>query len=110
MSESEIENDAANPEDNGQKSSVFALSGRLDAVSVPQWESEVLALADQSDVVLDLGEVAYMSSAGLRMILRLAKRLDERRESLRLVKVQPPVYQVLEMSGFLAFLTVEQAS
>ncbi|MGC9385632.1 MAG: STAS domain-containing protein [Hydrogenovibrio sp.] len=90
-------------------SECLKIEGRLDAVTVSQWEAPVLALSDESDVCLDLTAVEYISSAGLRLVLRLAKRLHEREQSLKLTGVQPAVHHVLEMSGFLAFLTVETA-
>jgi anti-anti-sigma factor len=58
-------------------------------------------------VELDLAEVSYMSSAGLRVLLQAAKVLQKRGERLRLVNVPPQIYNVLNLAGFTSFIDIK---
>ena len=57
-------------------------------------------------MVLDLARLDYISSAGLRVVLLLAKKLKQAGGALALCDIQPSVREVFEISGFLAILTV----
>lgn len=84
---------------------VFALTGRLDAVTAPDWEAKLLQLAESSGgVQLDLSGLEYISSAGLRLILMLAKRLQAQGHSLSVSGMNDNVRHVFEMSGFLQII------
>ncbi|MGE4503278.1 MAG: STAS domain-containing protein [Thiomicrospira sp.] len=87
--------------------SCLALQGRLDAVTAPQWEANVLALAESPKVMLDFRQLDYISSAGLRLVLMLAKRMQAKQGELQLCGLKPSVHQVFEMSGFLQILSVQ---
>ncbi len=81
--------------------------GRIDSSNASAAEAEVFELIDshpQADPVLDCGQLDYVSSAGLRVILHLLKR----RPSLKLTNVTPDVYDILEMTGFTEMLPVEK--
>ena len=71
-------------------------------------ESQLLALVDNGEHqwVLDLGRLEYISSAGLRVVLMLAKRIRENQGQLVLCGMHPHVREVFDISGFLAILTV----
>ncbi len=84
------------------------LNGRIDSNNAPQVEQELMtALAGAADeeVVLDAAALEYISSAGLRVILRIKKR----HPALRITNVTSEVYEILEMTGFTELLTVEKA-
>ncbi len=84
------------------------LTGRIDSGNASQTESEILAsLAGYggSDVVLDANGLEYISSAGLRMILRLKKAYSD----LKITGVNPEVYEIFEMTGFTEMMDVEKA-
>jgi anti-sigma B factor antagonist len=81
---------------------LLALSGRLDTETSADLE---LALQDLKDAgatrfVIDLGEIGYVSSAGLRVLLALAKQLDGGRGSLKLCALNDAVRQVFDVAGF----------
>jgi anti-sigma B factor antagonist len=81
---------------------LLALSGRLDTETASDLE---LALQDlQADgarhFVIDLGDIGYVSSAGLRVLLALAKQLDGGRGSLKLCALNEAVRQVFDVAGF----------
>ena len=58
-------------------------------------------------VELDLAEVPYMSSAGLRILLLAAKALQKRSERLRLINVPLHIYNVLNLAGFTSFIDIK---
>lgn len=60
-------------------------------------------------MVLDLSKLSYVSSAGLRVILVMAKRLKDAGGELVLCEIQPQVREVLCVSGFLAILSVHES-
>jgi anti-anti-sigma factor len=83
-------------------------SGRLDTSAAPAFEREMVA-ATQSDtgpLLIDLGELVYVSSAGLRVILMAAKRVRAKGGRLALCGLQPQVAEVFEISGFGAIVPV----
>ena len=91
---------------------VLAATGRLDALTGGAIERachEALGLAPK--VALDLRNVNYMSSAGLRILLSSLKLASSRNGAFALIAPQENVREVLEMSGFTKiFLIVDDAS
>ena len=74
------------------------LNGRIDSNNAATVEKEMLAqLAENSvaSVTLDAAALEYISSAGLRVILRLKKSNPE----LRIINVNSEVYEILDMTG-----------
>jgi anti-anti-sigma factor len=81
---------------------ILALSGRLDTETSADLE---LALADlqaagATHFLIDMADIGYVSSAGLRVLLALAKQLDGGRGSLRLCGLNAAVMQVFDVAGF----------
>jgi anti-anti-sigma factor len=101
------------PETPGGKAwKVVAASGRIDAVTGAATEKACLAaLEENPNVALDLRQVHYMSSAGLRVLLTSLKSAAARNGAFALIAPQEGVREVLEMSGFSRiFLIVDDAS
>jgi len=90
---------------------VLAPAGRLDSVSSGELERHALARLDAGErrVVVDLAGVEYISSAGLRVLLVMAKRLKPPTGALVLCGMGPGVRTVLELAGFLSLFAVEPA-
>lgn len=85
----------------------LVLTGRLDTVTAPELEKAVAALLPQVDsLVLDLHSLEYISSAGLRVILKAYKALAHR-NGLKLTGVQEAVKEVFDITGFSDFLMME---
>jgi anti-anti-sigma factor len=81
---------------------VLDLSGRLDtetAVDVELALQDLLA-AGEREFLIDLSGIGYVSSAGLRVLLSLAKQLDGGKGSLRLCGLNAAVTQVFDVAGF----------
>lgn len=84
------------------------LEGRIDSSNVDQCEAEatqILAEHSVRPLILDCDELIYISSAGLRMILRMAKKDKD----LKVVNVSRDVYDILEVTGFAEMLDVTKA-
>ena len=85
-----------------------ALKGRIDSANSGDAENEIheaIGGKKPASVILDASELDYISSAGLRVILRLRKE----HPSLRVVNVSSEVYEVFEMTGFTEMMEVEKA-
>ena len=81
---------------------VLALAGRLDtetAVDVELALQDLLA-AGERHFLIDMGGIGYVSSAGLRVLLGLAKQLDGGKGSVRLCGLSTAVRQVFDVAGF----------
>ena len=76
--------------------------GRIDGVNARDFEEALKAAiqADDGTVVLDLENLSYISSAGLRVILLIAKTLRKRDSDLMLCSLSDPIREVFEISGF----------
>ena len=87
---------------------VLRVEGDVSSVNAEMFEAAVIeaAMTPSRHLALDLGGVAYISSAGLRVLMMAAKRLRARSERLSLRAVQPSVLTVLQMSNFTSFLDV----
>lgn len=77
----------------------IAVSGRVDTVTAPELESG-LKFGDATCVVIDLGNVPYMSSAGLRLLLTAHKTMLGKGGELQIANVQSSVKEVLDITGF----------
>ncbi len=81
---------------------VLTIAGRIDSRTMTSLEQAAATVVDGggSRVVLDMGAVDYVSSAGLRAILIAAKKAKAAGGGLALFGVQPGVSEVFETSGF----------
>ena len=87
---------------------VVRVSGRLDAVSTPTFEAhcqEALAHGERA-LILDFGPLEYISSAGLRGVLALAKSVGTAGGEFALANARGLVREVLEISGFLRMFRI----
>lgn len=86
----------------------LAVSGRLDTTTAPALEKAIdEALQTHTQLVLQLAELAYISSAGLRVLLGAQKKLSKV-GSMTLTGVTPEVMEVLEMTGFADILEIRE--
>ena len=86
----------------------IALEGRIDASNAAQAEEKIFSIKNENPgkhTVVDADNLEYISSAGLRVILRLRKEEPK----LAIINVAPDVYEVLDMTGFTDMVTVEKA-
>ena len=86
----------------------IAIEGRIDASNAAQAEEKIFAIKNDNPgkhTVIDADNLEYISSAGLRVILRLRKEEPK----LAIINVTPDVYEVFDMTGFTDMVTVEKA-
>ena len=82
-----------------------SLDGRLDTTTAPELESFFNANFEGVDaIVIDCEKLAYISSAGLRVLLSVQKKF---KSSLKLINVCELVMEVFEMTGFSDILVIE---
>lgn len=83
------------------------IQGRLDTTTAPQLETELKASVEGvTELVLDLAELAYISSAGLRVVL-MAQKIMNKQGAMVVRNVDPNVLEVFEVTGFSDILTIE---
>ena len=81
--------------------------GRLDTTTAPALESAIDGFAaDIKELVLDCTALEYVSSAGLRVILK-AQKLMNVRGCMRLIGVNETIMEVFDITGFADILTIE---
>src|ERR1044072_469250 len=81
---------------------LLTLSGRLDAEAAPEFERQCqqLIAGQTRTLVVNVGMLDYLSSAGLRALLTAGKTLQTKHGKLILVAATGPVRQVIEIAGF----------
>ena len=82
------------------------LNGRLDTINAPLLEKETEDLEGVKKLIFDFSGVEYISSAGLRVILKAQKTMN-RQGVMRLKNVSDDVLDVFDITGFLDILTIE---
>lgn len=88
---------------------ILALSGDLDlttADALAEALDDILNHYPQKEVALDLGEVDFIDSSGLGVILGRYRRLSRQGRALSLVSVRPQVRAVFEIAGIPAIMPV----
>lgn len=87
---------------------VVALKGRLDSVSSPEMEKEVVGNLDNiNNLTLDLKDLSYMSSAGLRVVLTCQKKINAVAGTMVVKHVNEMIMDIFEATGFSDILTIE---
>lgn len=83
------------------------LEGRLDTTTAPELEAELSrSLEGVTALVLDMKELKYLSSAGLRVILTAQKRMNKQ-GSMTVRHVKDTIMEVFEVTGFVDILNIE---
>ena len=87
---------------------IISLQGQVNSANAATVETEVLSVLQKGakNVLLNMSELSYISSAGLRVVLVLAKRLKQAGGKLVIYGMQPHVQEVFDISGFMAILNV----
>ena len=86
---------------------IIEICGRLDTTTAPTLDKTINNdIGDTKNLVLDLGGLEYISSAGLRVLLGAQKKM-QKIGSMKVTKVCEEVMEVFEMTGFADILTIE---
>ena len=85
----------------------ISVEGSIDTLTAPDFEARVLkSLEDVKKLILDFSKVDYVSSAGLRSIILLNEKMEEK-EGMTIKNINDEVKDVFEMTGFDELLTIE---
>lgn len=86
----------------------MSVAGRVDGTNAGSFDSSLDETIGESEraIVLDLSELVYMSSAGLRSILMTAKRLQSRQANLALCSLRTEINEIFQIAGFDRILAV----
>ena len=83
-----------------------APEGRLDTITSPQFESELRAdMNAVTDLVFDLANLTYISSASLRVLLSAQKAMNKK-GTMKIKNVTQPIMEVFTVTGFADILTI----
>lgn len=85
----------------------IVLEGRIDSANAPEIDKQIFDSLDiaAEKIVIDAENLTFISSAGLRVILKLRKNCKD----IEIIGVSPEVYEVLEMTGFTEMVKVQKA-
>ena len=86
---------------------LVAIEGRLDTNTTPDAEKELMSSLDNvTELILDFAKLDYISSAGLRLLLSLQKKMNVC-GSMKILNANEIVKEIFEVTGFSDILTVE---
>ena len=86
----------------------ISLNGRIDSTNAEDVEKQITEIREANNydkIIIDAQKLDYISSAGLRIILRIRKEED----SLKIINVSSDVYEIFEMTGFSEMIPIEKA-
>lgn len=87
---------------------VISVKGRLDAVTAPDLEKDLLETISggEKELLMDLSGLQYISSAGLRTLLVIAKKLKAGQGEILFAGLKGPVEEVFKISGFYSIFKI----
>jgi len=85
---------------------VIKLTQRLDTTNAQESSAVIEAYLDdiQTDIILDVTELEYISSAGLQVVLKCAKQAKESKQDIYLKGAKATVKEIFQISGFFTFI------
>jgi anti-sigma B factor antagonist len=95
-------------EENQGGINIFKLNGRLDSNTSQGFENKIFQAIDDGSksMIIDFKDLDYISSAGLRVILKATKALKREEGKMMLCDMQDYVKEVFEIAGFDSFLPI----
>ena len=85
----------------------LVIAGRLDTQTAPELEKEIDGVVSNlKELIFDMTGLEYVSSAGLRVILK-AQKIMNAQGSMKLIGVNDSIMEVFDITGFLDILTIE---
>lgn len=89
------------------KAMTIALVGRLDTTTAPELEASIKeSISGINSLVFDFSELAYISSAGLRVLLSTQKTMNKQ-GTMVIRNVNETIMEIFEVTGFIDILTIE---
>ncbi|EFK09469.1 STAS domain protein [delta proteobacterium NaphS2] len=90
---------------------LVAVEGRMDAVSAPEFETFLGNLIDEGalKIIVDFEGLDYISSAGLRSVLVVAKKIQGKNGEILLTSLHDTVKEIFEISGFDTIIPIHES-
>jgi anti-sigma B factor antagonist len=86
---------------------IIEIEGRLDTTTAPTLDKTINEnINDTKNLILDLKELKYISSAGLRVLLSTQKKM-QKNGSMKVINVCAEIMEIFEMTGFADILSIE---
>lgn len=87
---------------------ILRLDGRLDAATVPILERKINSLLEEKRnlIYLDFLRIDYLSSAGMRLLLAVSKKLKTKKGALILFSIGEEVMEIIKLAGFEKILLI----
>ena len=86
---------------------IIEIAGRLDTITAPALDKTINEdIGDAQHIILDLKDLEYISSAGLRVLLSAQKKM-QKIGSMKVRNIREEVMEVFEMTGFADILVIE---
>lgn len=82
---------------------LYSLSGRIDVNNVENVSAQI---STDNNIIINLKSVAYISSAGLKMMFELKKKVESNGFACSFLNANPNVYNVFKMTGFASILNI----
>lgn len=87
---------------------IVSVEGRLDTTTFSDFETALAPYLDGSmNLVLDFSGLEYLSSAGLRVILRTQQKIESTDRTMVIKNCNAEVMEIFELTGFIEFITFE---
>lgn len=83
------------------------ISGRLDTNTAPELDQVIQQIGDITDLTLDLEDLEYISSAGLRVLL-VAQKMMKEKGKMEIINAKPQVIDIFTVTGFIDILNIKQ--
>ncbi|MDO4531242.1 MAG: STAS domain-containing protein [Bacillota bacterium] len=81
--------------------------GRVDTTTAPELEVVINGCGEEvQEMIIDMEQLEYISSAGLRVILK-AQKMMSRKNGLKLKNVNETIMEIFDITGFIDILTIE---
>lgn len=87
---------------------ILVPKGRLDSNTSDEFEKRLLGLvgSGETSLVIDFKDLDYISSAGLRVLLKAAKELKKKNGQIAFCAVKDYIREIFELSGFVSFFAI----
>ena len=96
-----------NKTENGSEMHI-RLEGRLDTITAPQLEAELKSnIGGVTELIIDLADLAYISSAGFRVLLS-AQKVMNKQGNMTIRNVNQDIMAIFEVTGFVDILNIEE--
>ncbi len=92
---------------------MISVAGRVDGVNAQSFQESLNQKADNSSdsqaIILDLESLSYISSAGLRAILLIAKTLKSKRVKFAMCSLPDPIMEIIQITGFDKIIDIHES-